>query len=100
MGCCWGTRKQKDELDIDIELQRPLLDDDSDVEQGAPLISVVVDSRKPEPKPPQTARVSLQLPGDSGLDSSDRLLPPVFYVIVGCGPAAVINHTTLIQTEF
>jgi len=37
---------------------------------------------------------------DNPLDTQASPIPPAFYVIVGCGAAAVVNHTTLRQTEF
>lgn len=60
---------------------------------------------KPKPKEPPTivaplkARVSLQNVGQSQTDTINSL-PPVFYVIIGRGPASVINHTTLLQGDF
>ncbi len=34
------------------------------------------------------------------INTVDTPLPPVFYVIVGRGPASVIDHATLIETDF
>ncbi len=42
---------------------------------------------------------SLQEIGATGVNTHSGTMP-VYYVIVGRGPAAIINHTTLRQTEF
>ncbi|MEZ5426527.1 MAG: hypothetical protein R2747_09700 [Pyrinomonadaceae bacterium] len=48
-------------------------------------------------KEPQKLSASLRPIGSVGVDTvSDTL--PVYYVIIGCGTAAVVNHTTLRQT--
>ena len=47
-----------------------------------------------------TLSASLQQVGQRQTDTLNWPLPPVFYVIVGCGPGSVINHTTLNQTPF
>jgi hypothetical protein len=64
-----------------------------------PDIKLVGGGKKPAPK---TGKVmaSLQLVGQGQTDTPNWALPPVFYVIVGCGPGATINHTTLKQTPF
>src|ERR1700742_131510 len=46
------------------------------------------------------ARVDLQAPSDLGQSTVNLPLPPVFYVIVGRGPAATIDHTTLLQSSW
>jgi hypothetical protein len=66
------------------------------------LTSVIVDSSSDssdEPDiPVRTLSVSLQLKGVTKTSTYDGL--PVYYVIVGWGPAAAINHSTLRQSEF
>ncbi len=47
-----------------------------------------------------TAEVDLQNIGETGMSSIGTPLPPIFYVIIGAGPAAVINHSTLVHSEF
>lgn len=44
--------------------------------------------------------VDLQLRGETGTSTIDTPLPPIFYVIVGAGPAAVINHATLVRSDY
>ena len=48
--------------------------------------------------PVKTLSVSLQLKGVTKTSTYDDL--PVYYVIVGWGPAAIINHSTLRQSSF
>lgn len=57
---------------------------------------------KVQAKEPISIAASLRTPGSEGGTGLDtvNLIEPVYYVIVGRGPAAVINHTTLRQTEF
>ncbi|MGA3242379.1 MAG: hypothetical protein ABSG03_39540, partial [Bryobacteraceae bacterium] len=62
--------------------------------QIQPISSVPVRGISP------TVRVDVQLPGDLGLSVVNLPLPPVFYVIVGRGPAATIDHTTLLQSDW
>gem|GEM_PF-3724385 len=44
--------------------------------------------------------VELWKPSEKGMSTIDTPLPPIFYVIAGAGPAAVINHSTLVHSEF
>lgn len=44
--------------------------------------------------------VELRDKGETGMSTIDTPLPPVFYVIVGAGPAAVVNHSTIIRSEY
>ncbi len=59
-------------------------------------------TKESPPEKQKTKKISASLRPPSGsvqLDTySDTL--PVYYVIIGRGPAAIINHTTLRQTEF
>ena len=72
------------------------------VKKGLDPIPPVVPKPKvpPDKVTPIVIKASLQNPNQKQTDSSNTLPPPVFYVIVGCGPAAVINHTTLLQSDF
>lgn len=49
---------------------------------------------------PKKFFASLLAPSGSTAINTDSGTMPVFYVIVGRGPAAIINHTTLRQTKF
>src|SRR5438874_1100396 len=66
-------------------------------------MSVISDQDTPvkdKPKDqPDTVSASLQPIGSVELNTHSGKLP-VYYVIVGCGTAAVVNHTTLRQTQW
>lgn len=103
MGCCYGSsavgdaepsrRKRRGAPVQPVVLDRPPSPRDSDADIAVVVTPIVV---QPQVQPLLLPIVvTPQLPDQSLLlDSVDRL-PPVYYVIVGCGPAAVINHATL-----
>lgn len=62
---------------------------------------LAADLRKAETSERQRLKAKLVDPKDgSSLTSASSPLPPRYYVIVGRGTAAILNHTTLRQTSF
>src|SRR2546425_10160240 len=94
MGCCSGSRGMQDSRERDVEN----LPEPSTSGEKEPLLKIKIEPQTPPPTLP--ALVSLQPPKEPKEVDSVDALPPVYYVIVGCGPAAVIDHTTLRQSDF
>ena len=87
--CCFGRKKHSTVKAKSRPIDLPVLDD------------VVVESPRDSDdsdRPVKTLSVSLQLKGVTRTSTYDDL--PVYYIIVGWGPAAAINHSTLRQSEF
>jgi hypothetical protein len=100
MGAC---NKTTDEAPVTKDDLKPPLTGPT-VTISAPLDSPITPVIVVVPTPPEVepliVKASLQLPGSTSTDTSNTPLPPVFYVIVGRGPASVIDHATLQQTDF
>src|SRR5437016_12940471 len=94
MGCCFGSRGMQDSQKSDVgNLLAPRIG-----EEKKPPIEIEIEPQTPARTLP--VMVSLQPPKEPKEVDSVDALPPVYYVIVGRGPAAVIDHTTLQQSDF
>lgn len=67
---------------------------------SADIPPLIINTAPSSIPPVISLRVSPQLVSDAQTDTVNVPLPPVFYVIVGRGPAATINHTTLLQSDW
>jgi hypothetical protein len=100
MGAC---NKKTDEAPVTKEdLTPPVVDPKKSTVLPEPttIPPVLVVVPKPAEITPMVVKASLQSPKQTQTDSHNTALPPVFYAIIGRGPAAAIDHTTLLQADF
>lgn len=101
MGCCGGSDSMQDaRRDVDtsplISGRKPI--SYQSVDTRASVIQILPPSQHSgipvtiKPLPPSSPQ--------GALGGSVDHVPPIYYVIVGRGPAAVINHATLVQSDF
>ncbi len=98
MGACNKTTDEAPVRSVDLRVEPSITIVVTRPEsEGITPVGVAKPKKSVTPPEPMRLRVSLQSPSDTATDSHNTPLPPVFYIIAGRGPAAVINHTTLWQ---